>query len=265
MRSFTFLLFLLSGVPSLSRSADTTLSICGAVVSLRVPAEPHTGTILMLPGWNYSRTDCCDHSTFCEEALHSGFALVLPEMEKSIYIRTVYPQTKKEWRQALTLSWVVDSLIPELQQMKKLLLPGDNNFVFGISSGARGGAMIAEATGSLFRAAALLSGDYDQTLDSLDRLMTGYLGSFKNFPERWSGENNPRVSARRLEIPVYVGHGAQDRVVPVWQSTTFFETLRSLHPATASILHIDSTGEHSYHYWGSETKNILEFFGRYKR
>ena len=256
----TLLLSLLVTTALVARSADTTLSVCGAVVSLRFPEKPAIGTVLMLPGWHYSQTDCCDHSSFCHQALAAGFALVMPAMNKSIYVRKHYPETRREWRSSPTLLWLVDTLIPSLQHTYRLLLPHQNNFLFGISTGARGAALCAEATGLLFRGAAMLSGDYDPLSDTGDRLMIGYLGPHDKFPDRWSGANNPIASASALTIPIYLGHGAKDGVVPARQSIAFFKKMQSVHPEIHSVLHIDTSGMHDYNYWGRESKNVLDFF-----
>jgi dipeptidyl aminopeptidase/acylaminoacyl peptidase len=183
----------------------------------------------------------------------------MPAMQKSIYVRKHFPETRREWQSSPTLLWLVDTLIPSLQHTHHLLLPEQNNFLFGISTGGRGAALCAEATGSLFRAAAMLSGDFDPLLDTHDQLMIGYLGTYERFPDRWSGADNPAASASALKIPIYLGHGANDRVVPMRQSIAFFKKLKLLHPDIHSILHIDTVGAHNYHYWESESKNILAF------
>ena len=56
-----------------NRPVDTTLSINGRAVSIKYPDTISCGTILCLPGWNFSRTDVCERSSFCKEALRRGF------------------------------------------------------------------------------------------------------------------------------------------------------------------------------------------------
>jgi pimeloyl-ACP methyl ester carboxylesterase len=256
----TLLCTLFSASALHARSADTSFSVCGAVVSLLLPEKSARGTILILPGWNSRQADCCDHSTFCRRALAAGFALVMPAMQKSNYVRNHFPETRPDWRSAPTLLWLVDTLIPVLQRSHGLLLPHQPNFLFGISTGGRGSALCAEATGSLFRAAAMLSGDFNPLMDTRDLLMIGYFGAFEKFPARWSGIDSPTSMAHSLEIPVYLGHGRNDHVVPVQQSIAFFKTLQAIHPEQQSVLHIDTTAGHDHRYWETESENVLNFF-----
>jgi hypothetical protein len=239
---------------------DTTLVVDGIPVGIRMPEAKVNGFILVLPGWNFSRNDVCRNSDFCHLAKEAGYCLILPEMGKSAYILRNYKETREDYRQYLKLSWVIDSLIPFCQKTFGILLPGENNFIFGISTGGRGVAQVAIHTGRLFTAGAALSGDYNQLLQPADKLMTGYLGPAKEFPERWSGEDNPCMHAEMLKIPLYLGHGKADKIVPSGQSVEFFERIKSLHPDAGHILHIAVTGGHDYNYWNSEMQRIFAFF-----
>ena len=239
---------------------DTTVIIHKVAVDISYPEGKITGTILVLPGWNFSRDDVCKKSDFCDIARRSGYCLVLPEMGKSCYLFNVFKETREEWIQFPTLSWVIDTLIPFCQQSLGILLPGNKNFLFGISTGGRGVAQVAINTGTLFTAGAALSGDYNQLLMKNDKLMTGYLGMYEQFPSRWSGKDNPSMHVSNLQIPLFLGHGKTDKIVPVEQTTAFFTLISTIHPRLNNVIHIDETGGHNYNYWNSEMQRIFAFF-----
>jgi hypothetical protein len=243
---------------------DTDLSINGRSVSVLYPAGTIKGMILCLPGWNFSRTDVCEHSTFCAEAKKMGYALILPEMGKSVYATAVFPETRKDWLKYPQLHFITDTLIPFVQQHFDMMKYGQNNFVYGISTGGRGVAMVALHTDSLFRGGISLSGDFDQTLDLRDNLMRGYYGEYDQFKERWELDN-PGKHASSIQIPLFIGHGNADKVVPVEQSLKFGSAILLLRAKQGNELHIGEKGEHNYEFWGSETPNVLKFIRKFSK
>jgi len=239
---------------------DTTIVLDNIGVDISCPAGKINGSILVLPGWNFNREDACKNSDFCNLAKQFGYCLIKPEMGKSAYLFENFIETREEWTHYPTLTWIIDTLIPYCQQNFRILLPGNNNFLFGISTGGRGVAQIAINTGNLFNAGAALSGDYNQLLQKDDKLMTGYLGPYEKFPSRWKGKDNPFMNAGSLKIPLYLGHGKLDNIVPVEQTTTFFEQISSINSQLGHVRHIDENGGHNYNYWNSEMQRIFAFF-----
>ena len=239
---------------------DTIVILNNVAVDISYPSGTAKGSILVLPGWNFSKDDACKNSDFCNLARQYGYCLIRPEMGKSIYLFENYPETREDWVRNPTLKWLIDTLIPYCQQKLGILLPGNKNFLFGISTGGRGVAQIAINTGNLFTAGAALSGDYNQMLQKNDKLMIGYLGPFEKFPSRWAGKDNPFMHAIQLKIPLYLGHGRQDKIVPVEQTTRFFEIVSSINPSIGHVQHIDENGGHNYNYWNSEMPRIFAFF-----
>jgi pimeloyl-ACP methyl ester carboxylesterase len=243
--------------------ADTTIDLGGRLVTLMGSAGAR-GCILCLPGWNFSSTDVCEKSSFCTDALKAGYTLVLPEMGKSIYASAVFPESRKDWLKFPQLRFVTDTLIPYLQQHFNLLRYGQNNFVYGISTGGRGVGLVALHTDSLFRGGISLSGDFDQRLDTRDNLMRGWYGEYAQFTQRWELDNT-RLHAAGIIIPLYLGHGTNDKVVPVEQSRKFYETLIQLGPGKGHELHLKDGGEHNYEFWSGETPAVLEFMRKHSR
>jgi S-formylglutathione hydrolase FrmB len=218
------------------------------------------GAILVLPGWNFSRTDVCKKSGFCGQAMKEGYILVLPEMLKSVYSSEIFPETRTDWKQYPTLHWITDTLIPFCRRQFHVFNSGEKNFLYGISTGARGVALIAESTDNLFLAGAALSGDYDQTTMPSDRLMAGYFGPYDQFKGRWEGPDNPSFNSARLKIPLYLAHGKRDAVVPCQQSIGFSRKIISENPSRGHVLHLCDTCGHNYAFWNSQTGDVFLFF-----
>lgn len=240
-----------------------TLTIGGHKLDVRSPKGDIKGNIVVLPGWNFPKEDWCNKSSLCKTALAQGFRLILPEMSKSVYSAQFYPQTLATWKKYPDLNWVIKQMIPSLQKEYGILLTTQKNFLLGLSTGGRGVVAIGIATPALFVAGAALSGDYDPTKMTTDRLMIGYLGSYAQFPARWkTGEENLVYHAKRLKMGLYIGHGKQDRVVPFNQSLLLYNTLKKVNPELKVKYNWVKAG-HNYKYWNSEVDNMLKFFGEF--
>jgi dienelactone hydrolase len=226
------------------------------------PKIKSIGTILVLPGWNFSNTDICEKSDFCENATLKGYKLILPNMLKSVYCSKLFPETRNDWRGFPTLKWLNDTMIPWFQKNKNILNKGGNNFVFGISTGGRGVAMTLIYTDSIFKAGAALSGDYNQLSDTSDNLMNGYYGRFSKFPERWKGSDNPSLNSNKINVPIYLAHGKADNIVNYKQTVDFYNELKKNHPDLKCELHIIDNESHNYKFWKTQYNNVFEFYNK---
>jgi S-formylglutathione hydrolase FrmB len=242
---------------------DTTLNINNVIVDISIPDGNIKGTILMLPGWNFSRNDCCLKSSFCQKAKEKGFCLIKPEMGKSVYHSKIYNETRKDWQKYPSLANLIDTIIPFIQEHFHLLKKGDKNFVYGISTGARGVAQLAIYTKDIFIAGACLSGDFNQIKMINDKLMQGFYGKYENFPERWQGKDNPFYNAEKIKMPLYIAHGKKDKIVPYQQSEMFYNELLRKNKKNKYQLLIAPNAEHNYQFWDSRTDDILNFFLKY--
>jgi len=239
---------------------DTTVFVGTIPVDFRFPDHPNGSAILVFPGWNFSRTDICSKSDFCDKARKLGYILVLPEMLKSVYASELFPETRAEWKRYPTLHWITDTLIPFCRNQFQVFNTGGKNFLYGISTGARGVALVAENTGTLFLAGAALSGDYDQTKMPADHLMTGYYGPYSQFKDRWESIDNPTNHSEHLKIPLYLAHGEKDNIVPCKQSIDFFQKINSETPLIGHQLNLCDTCGHNYTFWNSQIEKIFRFF-----
>ncbi|MFH0867159.1 MAG: prolyl oligopeptidase family serine peptidase [Bacteroidota bacterium] len=239
---------------------DTLLIIDNRKVFIKVPVKKSKGTFLVLHGWNFPADDWCNKTSLCNKVTEHGFYVVLPDMGKSVYQDQDYPETRSEWLVYPTRSWLSDTLIPLLRKNYSLLLENDSNYIVGLSTGARGVALVLLDYPDLFKGAAALSGDYDQVQMPDDNLMTAYYGAYYTHNERWHTTDNPVNRIKEFKTPIYLGHGTIDKVVPPAQTIEFYDSLKKYHPALKIKLSKPEAA-HTYDYWDSEVDSIMIFFG----
>ena len=238
---------------------DTVLNINSHKVFLKIQRQNKKGTFLVLHGWNLPVEDWCDKTSLCNKVLEKGYCIVLPDMGKSVYQEKNYPETRTEWRDYPTRRWLSDTLIPILQNKYSLLLKNEANYIVGLSTGARGVALVLLDLPELFKGAAALSGDYAQEKMPADNLTTGYYGSFEKYKERWLKQDNPVSQIKEYKTPIYLAHGKLDKVVPAEQTIMFYDSLKKYHPYLKIKLNTPDA-RHDYLFWDSEVDNILKFF-----
>ncbi|MEQ9363147.1 MAG: prolyl oligopeptidase family serine peptidase [Leptospirales bacterium] len=256
--------------PVLIPRGQVEREVGGVAVTIYTPPETVAkeirGDVLVLPGWKYNRKRWLNETPIKSEADRLGLRLICPEMGRSIYASRYFPETGPRWNSNKAgLAWVLEDLLPYLAGQGVFRSgAAANNFLLGLSTGGRGVALIALARPDLIRAAAALSGDFDQTLQPADRLMAGHYGSYADFRERWETVDNPLRQAAGWSTPIYLAHGTQDRVVPPVHSQEFFESLRTAHPQLDVVLLTPSAG-HDFAFWGAQTAPAFAFFEKYLR
>ncbi len=246
--------------PVLKHDSTFAIDFNGNPIELivKMPEVEFIGTIIALPGWNFSNTGWCDSADLCTEALSRGYALILPQMGKSIYCKNTYPQTRQSWLKYPTRKWMSDEMIPFIQNNFALLLTDQSNYTLGLSTGARGATLLVLDHPDLFTACAALSGDFDQSEFPKDNLYIGYYGRMSQFPDRWKVDDNIITAIDDLNVPIYVGHGEKDQVVDIKHSNIFVEAMKSA--GKDFNYHIDDNAGHTYSYWNSEVNAMLDYF-----
>ncbi len=236
---------------------------CCFVVTTEVKYPPADtkiiGTILLLHGWNLPADEWCQKTSFCDKALKKGYVLIIPDYKKSNYCLKIYPQTIANYQKYPTITWMLDTQIPNLQETLGLLLPGQYNNVAGISTGGRGATLMAYYKPDIFKNAASLSGDFDITKMTTEYLYYSFMGHFEDFPDRWVKECFA-YDCKNYITPTYIGHGDSDNVAPVTQSKMMYDSIKKHHPELKLKANFPKSAGHNYNYWESETDAILEFF-----
>ncbi len=235
-------------------------------VSVYTPTVPLKGEVLVLPGWKHARTRWLSETKILAYARGHGFRLILPEMGVTTYESRYFPETEGKWAPVPGLVFVTDYLIPALQKEGFLVDPatgttGIPRLLMGLSTGGRGVLQIGLARPRMFQAAAAFSGDYDQTRQPNDRLMTLAYGPYEDFKERWERVDNPIYEIDAWTIPIYLAHGTKDRVVPVGETRHLYQTLQTVHPRLTVEIETPAMG-HDYPFWDDATRRAFLFFER---
>lgn len=259
LKRIGLLVLMFVGVATVKCASDTSIVVDGHKVLIQYTSKTVKGTILLLHGWNFPPNDWCAHTDICTKALDRGYNLVMPDMGKSIYHSVVYKETRVDWLKFPTRRWLVDTLFLFLQKEFHVLDSSAQNFIVGLSTGARGAVLVAMDCPRLFSGVAALSGDYDQTKMSGDNLCKGYYGVYAKFKSRWKQVDNPTTRIRELVVPIYLGHGLKDKVVPVSQTVLFYKELRKKSPNLKMKLSTPLK-YHDYQYWAFEVDSIFQFF-----
>ena len=222
------------------------------------------GDILFLTGWNMVGSDAPSRTAFFDSASALGYRIFIPEPGKSIYAHACFPETRADYRSRLLLTWFIDTLMPHIQNRFGAFKLGGSNILLGISTGARGAMLMAEALPATFSYAIGISGDYNPCLNPNDALIINHYGSYKDFPLRWQTSDNPTHNIGALRAKVFLYHGAQDRVVDAQQSIAFSEALQKQCAQESEpwcnqpfILHLQEKQGHDWQAWNQSLMHLL--------
>ncbi len=222
------------------------------------PALP---CVLVLPGWNFSRTSWIKNTNLVSYADRYSYILILPEMGKTLYESQYYPETSMRWNKIPGGQFIRSRFIPEIQRRHNLLKTGQYNTLLGLSTGGRGVALISLENPDIFVAGASLSGDFSQENMKGDRLMKSLYGDYNKFPQRWLGRDNPGLRVNEWKMPLYLSHGMEDKVVPESQSRLFYNRLLARFGNTPLIKYNPvREAAHNYQYWSSQLPYVFQFF-----
>ena len=94
--------------------------------------------LLLLPGWNFKRTSWVENTNLVALADRYEYALILPEMGKTLYESSYYPQTTMKWNPVPGGKFIKQRFVPTIQNRHNLLQRGYHNTMLGLSTGGRG-------------------------------------------------------------------------------------------------------------------------------
>ena len=218
--------------------------------------------LLVLPGWRFSRMRWHMETEILKSCEKMGYRAIFPEMKITVYESEYFPETTVRWSQTPGGKWIKEIMLPELQDKYGLLLKGEDNFILGLSTGARGVVLIAAKNPDIFIAGAVLSGDFNQAEMQKNRLMTAIYGEYSRFKDRWEKIDNPEniIKSSDWDIPLYIGHGKKDNVVPFDQSASFYDSLTDECPFLEVKFNAPEDAGHNFKYWASEVGPVFDFF-----
>ncbi len=238
-----------------------TVEIAGLPTDLMVPENP-AGSLLVLPGWNFPKDSWRKNSRIEKLAKERHLILVMPEMLKTLYETAYYPETTLKWNAKPGSQFLHDDFLPAMQKQYSLFLPGQKNYVIGLSTGGRGVAMTILENPGLFSAGAAFSGDFAQERMPGEAINAMIWGPFQSFPDRWRGRDNPAARISEWKTPLYLAHGLSDSTVPPDQTQYFSDLLRARQPDLVEV-HLRSGFGHDYRFWDSELPGALDFLLRH--
>jgi hypothetical protein len=222
-------------------------------------AEKPIYNLLVLPGYGFSDIEWCTKTSLCEKAIKLGFNLIFIEVKKTVYLKENLPQTSELLKKYPTRTWIIDSVYKPLLRTG-VISSKQKNYVLGLSTGARGAAILLLENPLLFSAGACLSGDFDPTIQKNDNLMINALGSYEKYPLLWKGDNNIVNRVKEFQKPLFIAHGKKDPIVPVKHSLLLVERITKENPNLIVKYDFPENAKHDYKFWNSEVDNVLIFF-----
>lgn len=214
----------------------------------RKPENPINRLLVLLPGWNYSVLDWENKTKVVDTALSMGFDVFLCDMGKSVYMDSIYPETRSDYRFYPTRTWLWDSVLNK--QFDRPIFDEKRLYLMGLSTGARGSVLLGMEHQNEVGGVIALSGDYLPSLDTNDALMINTMGRYYQFQKRWEEGMNSTYNLDGMPDFLYIGHGLQDEVVSPIQSESLYEHTRVL--TTTEKLHYKmQDGEHNYEFWNN--------------
>ncbi len=264
MKKYLLLLFILFALSGFSKPSDTTVFFyfgkTKILVNIKYPKTKIRGTVFLLHGYNLPASQWCEKTDLCKKASEFGFVMIIPDFLKTTYQEKFYKETNPNFRIYPTRKWIRDTVILQLQSQFHLLINGENNFVYGLSTGARGAALLAVDLPETFKGCACLSGDFDQSKLPLEKIYHNYYGPYETFKKRWATDDNLHYLIQRWKMPIYIAHGLSDNICPSSQSSKFWSLIHHTYPNLLAKLNIVSNAKHNYDFWGSQTQPVLSFF-----
>lgn len=223
-----------------------------------------TRAVIVLHGYRGGKRDWQANTSIVSYANKYGMVLVCPAMANTIYETAYYPQTTNKWGPLPGGRFIVQTLVPWLNKRYSIAKDKSLTGIMGNSTGGRGAVLAAETAPDMFCAAAGLSGDYDPEGMPRNRLLAAVYGEYKNFADRWATADNPMKQAEALNgIPVYIGHGNKDGVVPLEQSLIFAMKLRQLNKEQGnySVTYKEyAYSLHDWTFWNRALPEVMRFF-----
>lgn len=227
-------------------TVDTSFLVDNVKIRLQLNQLSEGKDLILLPGWNFPNEHWMDSTHISEFAKESGYNLVMVEMGKSIYQKTIYPSTRGDWRKEKTITWLGDTLIPQLQKDFSILTKDRDVSVVGISTGGRGAIALLVYKPDLIDHSIALSGDYSTLTFPNDNLYRGFFGESELNKEIWESEDLTE-NLTSLKADITLVHGKLDRIVTPQHSRYLYVKMKEREMNVSLVEYSDQ--EHNYVFW----------------
>lgn len=225
---------------------------------LRNPQKKNGKILVLLPGWNYPVMDWKNKTGVVDSALRWGFQVLMCDMGKSVYMDSVYPEAREDYKGFATRKWLWDSVLAPVSQQIGM----GNMILMGLSTGARGAVLIGMEHQNEVGAVIALSGDYFPNFDTTDKLMINSMGLYSTFKTRWEKGQNDVRNLDGMPDFVYLSHGLRDNWVNPEHTLRLKKRFEEIQ--TTEIVKVRvSPGQHDYAFWNETGLEGLALYIRF--
>lgn len=220
-------------------------------VYFKIPPKCNYELILFLPGWNYSVLDWKGKTDVWRKADSLGYATLLVEMGKSVYVDSVYAEARADYKTFPTRTWLKDSVLSSFKCFGWFDEGEDSRIshIIGLSTGGRGAIALAYELPNLGLVSAF-SGDYFTMIDTADALLRNSIGPYYKVPERWELGSNNLGNRGPLNCNVFIAHGELDKVVSVRHSKMLEERINKNQKSGKQLFtYYPQNASHDYSFW----------------
>lgn len=220
-------------------------------------------TIIALPQYAVNEKDWENGAAIESSANKYNIVIVCPDMDKSVYESSYYPETKAKWNVIPGGKFVGETLIKFLNDNFSLALKKESTGIAGVIAGAHGAILTACQYPEKFQAAAGISGYYDPTILQNSGMIEAVYGSYSKFQTRWENDDNPLKLSEKLKgVHVYLYHGLKQDAYNPGQSRIMAIKLKQLQKKSPeySVVYKDNKfGAYGWLYWRGQIQEMMEF------
>ncbi len=220
-------------------------------------------TIIALPSYNSNEREWEKNAAVERFADKYNFAIVCPNMKKSLYESLFYENTEYRWNTVPGGKFVGEILINYLRQNFNLGNGKNKTGIMGVTVGAHGAVMVA-AKSENFGAAAGISGYYNPSLMTTSKMVASVYGTYNKNKERWEKDDNVLSMAQGLSgVKVFLSHGTKNDAFNPGQSRLMAIKLKHLQNKSGSY-HIQyqesKGGYYGWTFWKKQIPHVMAFF-----
>lgn len=221
-------------------------------------------TIIALHQYANNEKDWETGALIESQANKYNMVIVCPDMDKSVYETSYYPETTYKWNVIPGGKFLGETLIKFLNDNFSLAMKKESTGIAGVIAGAHGAILTACQYPEKFGAAAGISGYYDPTILQSSKMIEAVYGKYRDFQARWENDDNPIKLAERLKgVHVYLYHGLKQDAYQPGQSQLMAIKLKQLQkksPEDYSIVYKDNKfGAYGWLYWRGQVPDMMAF------